>query len=848
MKIQSLAALPGIPVQSTISCIDPLKVYAAIVDVVFAIDGKGIFQFVSPSCFQLFGYRAEEMTGASFLNFINPDDIEKTVQLVRERTHDCKTSNFENRYYHKNGTLIPITWSGRWDETDQLLYCVARDGSEKQVMEQRLHKAQQVAKLASYEFDVVNNCYTYTSDTIFELFGLDRQLYSTFTPELFWRLLHPDDVALVKGSVHQPEHFLSSTLQYRIIRPNGEVVYINRIREVVLDAGGKPLKNIGMLQDITERKIGELALQQREERFRSLVQHGSDLIGILDAQGTYIFVGDNVQEQLGYERDELKGKNALQYIHPDDAEMIGTALQKLMREKTISVGPYRFRNRQGEWRWVETTASNHLDNPVIGGLICNSRDVTDKKKQDDENRMFQQKIEEQNQMMVEVLEQMRDGFLTVTLEGTIIYWNAEAERISGMCKEKALGNRLWDLYPGIEQTPYYSVYEQLLVSPEPVQEVVYSPFHLSWVELRAYRTQRGISVFFRDITKQITAEEELRKLSLIASETNNPVIVQDAERKVKWVNRAFTDLSGYRFEECLGKFIGDICDGPETDIETLRYVREKIKLGEPFRIEAQNYKKNGEIYWSDVSCQPILDEKGEVVQYFSIATDITERKQLEKKLIKQQREQQIRVAAATLKAQEHERSVVSQELHDNVNQVLTTVKLYTEMCRDGIGNAKAIMDKSIRLLQESINEIRSLSKRLSAPSLGKIKLAESVKELIIAVGATDKFKITGDTSAIDNLEVNQDVHLAVYRILQEHLTNILKHAAASRVDVSLDVMMGYIHLRIRDNGKGFDTGKKTNGIGIQNMITRAESLKGTFTLTSAPDKGCIVTVSIPLAD
>ena len=125
MKVQSLKPVPK--AQPTCHSINPQKLLQSIVDVVFAIDEHGIFHYVSVASEQLFGYTPDEMTGRSFLNFIHPDDIEKTIQIVLEKTHDCKTSNFENRYFKKDGTELPLVWSGRWDENDQLVVlCSAR--------------------------------------------------------------------------------------------------------------------------------------------------------------------------------------------------------------------------------------------------------------------------------------------------------------------------------------------------------------------------------------------------------------------------------------------------------------------------------------------------------------------------------------------------------------------------------------------------------------------------------------------------------------------------------------------------------------------------------------------------
>jgi PAS domain S-box-containing protein len=846
MQNHHSAAAPLAGAPSSGCAFDPGDLLQALVDVVCVLDGQGIFLYVSSASTQLFGYTPREMVGASFRQFIHREDIEKTVQGIAELRNGSPSSHFENRYLRKDGSTVPVIWSGRWDESAGRLYCVARDGTTKSEIEQRLVKAQQIARVANYEFDIVNHRYTYTSDTIFDIFGIDRSQHPRFTSELFWSRVHPDDMERVRQDVLQHEHLHSAALEYRIIHPDGKLVYINRIREVVRDAAGRPVKTIGTLQDITDHKLGELERLRSEERLRSLVKHGNDLIGILDVEGTYLFASSNGRAHIGYSAEALVGQNVLQFIHPDDQPAIIQALKEIRHQKSLTLGPFRYRGAGDEWIWLETTASNHLDNPLIGGLITNSRDVTEKKQKDDERQLFQQRIEEQNHMIVSVLEQMRDGFLSFDREGTVIYWNGEAERITGIARETALGRNIGNLLPNMEQSPYYTLYQRLLTNHEPLQETVRSPYSGKLFEVRAYKTPNGISVFFRDVTQHKAAEEELQKLSLIARETTNPVIIQDCHRTVQWVNNAFLNLTGYTQEECIGRFIGDICDGPATDPATQRYVEQQMERCAPYRIETLNYKKNGDTYWSDVSSQPVFNEQGEVVRYFSIATDITQRKRLERQLEREQHERQITITAATLKAQEQERTVVSQELHDNVNQVLTTVKLYTEMVRDGVVNQTEFLTKSIQLLQNSINEIRSLSKRLSAPSLGKIRLAESVKELIDAVAATRRFAVRLHTSSVTNLEVSQEVHLAVYRILQEHLTNVLKHAGSCHVTVSLDAVKGNIHLRVTDDGKGFDPTVKHNGIGIANMITRAESLNGTLTIRSVPGQGCALEASIPL--
>jgi signal transduction histidine kinase len=204
------------------------------------------------------------------------------------------------------------------------------------------------------------------------------------------------------------------------------------------------------------------------------------------------------------------------------------------------------------------------------------------------------------------------------------------------------------------------------------------------------------------------------------------------------------------------------------------------------------------------------------------------------------------ITKAVIRAQESERSLIGLELHDNVGQVLTTVKLHNEMLLQGIGDPKLILPRAIQYLQNCISEIRSLSKRLSAPTLGNISLEESVDDLIESINLTSKVRITRHISGLENELLQKDLHLGLYRILQEQLNNVLKHADASEVVIQLEKVGDTIRLCITDNGKGFAAQKSKSGIGLMNMQTRAENLSGTFEVASNPGQGCRVEVVVPL--
>ncbi|TVQ75607.1 MAG: PAS domain S-box protein [Phycisphaeraceae bacterium] len=130
-----------------------------------------------------------------------------------------------------------------------------------------------------------------------------------------------------------------------------------------------------------------------------------------------------------------------------------------------------------------------------------------------------------------------------------------------------------------------------------------------------------------DTTRLYEAERELRRLSLVAMRTDNAVIITDAKGDIEWVNDGFRRITGYEYEEVVGKRPGDILQGPETDPETVEYMRSCLKQGRGFSTEILNYSKHGRVYWLAVDVQPVYNERGEVTNFIAVESDITATKQ-----------------------------------------------------------------------------------------------------------------------------------------------------------------------------------------------------------------------------
>lgn len=195
--------------------------------------------------------------------------------------------------------------------------------------------------------------------------------------------------------------------------------------------------------------------------------------------------------------------------------------------------------------------------------------------------------------------------------------------------------------------------------------------------------------------------------------------------------------------------------------------------------------------------------------------------------------------------QEREREWIGRELHDNVNQVLTTVKLYLETASTQGDNP--LIPRSMQLVNSSISEIRNLSHQLSAPTLGTRSLVDSIHALVEMIQLSTRLRFEFDHSGY-HMRLDMSQKLALYRILQEQLNNVIKHSGATKVRITLSQNDNTVELTIKDNGKGFNTHTKTNGMGLNNIISRIKVFGGYAQIESAPGKGCLLRVSAPIVN
>jgi signal transduction histidine kinase len=260
--------------------------------------------------------------------------------------------------------------------------------------------------------------------------------------------------------------------------------------------------------------------------------------------------------------------------------------------------------------------------------------------------------------------------------------------------------------------------------------------------------------------------------------------------------------------------------------------------------------KTKERVWLLVNSTPVLDENGDIVRLVSSVKDITGRKKMETENIQKQINHQKQLTQASIDGQENERREIGKELHDSVGQQLTTIKLFLDIAKGSAAdeNTDRMLDNAIKSVANVIDEVRALSRSLVPSTLNDLGLVESIYELIASMNRTQALTIDFRHSGLRETGLKENQQLTLFRIIQEQLNNIIKHAQAKHAVVQLSNENHYLILDISDDGRGFDKKTLRKGVGLMNMKNRAELFGGSFEINSEPGQGCRVRISLPLSN
>ncbi|HMD00873.1 MAG TPA: PAS domain-containing protein [Ferruginibacter sp.] len=310
--------------------------------------------------------------------------------------------------------------------------------------------------------------------------------------------------------------------------------------------------------------------------------------------------------------------------------------------------------------------------------------------------------------------------------------------------------------------------------------------------------------------------------------------------QIMFMNAAAESMTGWKIVDALNQPLEKVFDvkNEATGESFENVVSRVLRTGQSIEFENNTIlqTKNNKQRIISNSGAPLFDGAGKISGSVLVFQDIT-----------YQKEEEMRIARATIHAQETERQQMGLELHDNINQILVGASLSLGLAKQSSPDkAPELIQRGHGYVADAIEEIRRLSHRLTPVSFNGVPLDEVFQSLINNLNIGNRFKVQFQHDDLEHADINEDISMNLYRILQEQLKNVVQYSKATQIDINLRKQNGNIKLIVADNGIGFDPDQTKHGIGLGNIKKRTELFKGKFMLKTAVGKGCSIEVIIPL--
>ena len=596
------------------------------------------------------------------------------------------------------------------------------------------------------------------------------------------------------------------------------------------------------------------------ELLDELLNNLPDPVLITDANFMITGINHTAEAIFGFRSDETIGKLLFSLF---EFEVIDSTWGEAIKElytNSFWTGELAYKHNDFRRLYFRTTCTliDH-DKKNSGSVVFVCHNITDNILQQKDFDQFQNKYQT-------VVESLSDGVILMNANGLIETANKRAIEILGLTKEQAEGrevaNPSWSavkedgsVFP-VEEFPAVHTLRTGEAQNNVVMGLTNPDGKKIWISINTRAITRegkespdAVVASFEDITLVKEAKEKLVQSEQLFRSfmSNSPNLgwVYDEDGTFIYGNPFFLERVGLS-EDAFGKNIVDLSSQKMTET-ILQKNKIVLETGETLITEDQLPGEDGSVsyflaYWFLL---PFSNGKKMIGGH---AIDITDRKKMRDELMKSQVLKQKQINIATLKAQEEERNRLSEELHDNVNQLLISSKLHIGAAKTA-DNRDELMNKAADYIMMAIEEIRKLSRELNSKIVSNVGIQKSIGDIVINLKQLTGIEVETDihTSVIDKLTDEQQ--LMVFRVVQEQSNNIIKYAQATKVHIALNEESGYFKLLITDNGKGFNveevTKKEQSGIGFTNMNSRVDACNGTFNIQSSPGNGCTLQIIFP---
>jgi PAS domain S-box-containing protein len=602
-------------------------------------------------------------------------------------------------------------------------------------------------------------------------------------------------------------------------------------------------------------------LQERGERLELAIQVPDLGLWEYDLRTGEVYFSPRYKHQLGYQEEEF-GNDLGEWkirLHPEDHERVIKGLRAyLANPRPFYEVQYRLKHKDGDYRWMLARAEvlRDVGDCPIRVLGC-QLDLSER------NRS-----EEDRGRLAAIVQSSDDAIIGKSLDGIVTSWNEGARRLFGYTAEEMVGQPVARLIPGdrLEEEPdilarlrrgerveHFETVRQhrdgslldVSVSISPIRDA-------SGRIVGASKISRDVGGRKRAQAAVDQAHERLREHAMVLELA--PVLVRDMDNRIVLWTRGAEGLYGFSKEEALGRISHELLQ--TTFPEPLEHFDEILRRTGRWEGALVHRKRDGARLV--VASQQIIyrDLAGHPIRILEANVDITERQRAEAEL--NQSQEQLRALADRLvRAREEEATRIARELHDQFGRYLTTIKMDVRSIeRDLAGEitsevGRVLRDKAQTIGQtvdETVQTVRAIATQLRPGLLDDLGLAAAIEwqagDFQKRSGISCSLTLTGEDPP-----VGRDQATALFRIFQEILTNVARHAQAAKIWVHLEEEHDAIVLEVEDDGVGISQAqlKQHRSLGLLGMRERALAFGGTVEIAGEPGQGTIVTVRMPLS-
>lgn len=617
--------------------------------IVSRADRKGIITYVNDRFVEISGYSEKELVGSNH-RIINSGfhpkgfwvDMWKTISAGHIWREEVKNRAKDGSYYWVDTFIMPFV-----DEKGNVLEFLSirndiskRKRAEEELMHSKylLDKANEVSKIGYWTYDLKLNKSVWNERTKI-IFGLKDNEVGGF--EFYLDMVHPDDREMVKEAALRTLQGLEDyNIDHRIVRNDGSVKWIHEEAQMVKSDAGDLLHLIGVVQDITERKLTEEILREYNERYEILSMATNDAIWDWDIQHDIEVWNHGLTTIFGYTEEDARTMKRfwLGKINPEDFDHVLAQLHDCFdKQLTNFTCTYRFQCADGRFKHVLNRAYIGYQSGKPVRMTGAVQDINDRVE-------FERQLRSLNERFEIVLDTTGDAIWDWDLANNQVEWGDGLAKLFGYSLTGPVDASFWlDRVHPDDRTR----------TEQHILEIINDAEKMKWVDEYRFRKNDGTYAFvadrgsvirdkngkatrmvgaMQDTTRQRQFVSEIERLSLVASSTENTVVITDAGGRIEWVNNAFVELTGYSLDEVIGRKPGDFLQGPETNKDTTRRISANLKRGVAISEELVNYAKSGHKYWLKINISPVFDSDGQLRNFISIQSDISKQKEFENQI------------------------------------------------------------------------------------------------------------------------------------------------------------------------------------------------------------------------